>query len=1159
MPRIVSIVIVLALAHIATAANLIQSDQWQAKQRWMRSGSHYEQMTEGDRTFIRLKKSPVLLQQTITVQPTMAAVKLAAVVRAQDLKKDGRWGGGAMRLRFLDAAGKPLKGDGAAKFFLRDQDWEAVEREAEVPDGAKQIEVWLEYRAQAGTVDFAEVTLQTTETQAAPQAASAQATSAAREADAKAATPVKASDRQNLLESTKWATNQPWQSQGEYWDKVKDGDASFIRLMKKPVLLQQKVNTAGSLAKVELAADVRISDLQTDGRWGVVTIALKCLDANGQVIKGAGGATRFRGDQDWKHEQVQAEVPTEARAIEIWLDYRAAKGHADFANLSLTATERREASGQTGAQAATTAGKQSTQAPAPVKASKQRNLLESDAWATRQPWQSQGEFWDKVEEGDASFIRLMKKPAVVQQTIQTDGSFAKVKLSADVRISDLQTDGRWGVVTMALKFLDADDEVIKGSGGATRFRNDQDWKHEEFEVAVPTDVYGIEVWLDYRAAKGHADFANLSLTATELREAPARASRAAAGSGPSTLEYDENATWYKDPVQRPVTEWKASVDVNAVRQTIHVAPDGNGDGSAANPFGSIRAALMRASELVRDGVPTKLYLADGIYRQSWFELRAAKVGGKAAETLLVVEGQSTDGVRIRGSEMAGFQPDNWALVDKARNIYRLDWTKSELAPVPENAWSPAIQAISRHRVMVFVNGAWLKPVQLEQYTHEKTREEKYEREHGGISTRRTIVDTYTGFTGLDAMPVGSVAVNTLGPGENAFDKHPHAYPNSLLIRLPKDVDFAKAQVEVAYGASSAFRFIGKNNIAVRNLTIEHMGIAGLFIKNSDNVLVEGVDVINNDGGGGSCGLRIMKCRYVTLRDSRVNHNGPFGLHLACKFATVEHVQVNGNNWRGGLSGHVMHAGGGCSGKFSHIQFLDSQFNDNYGFGLRQDGMGEHAVIERCQFNGNRINGGMMWEITYGPINVRDSQIIANRGVGIHLTSVHGFTLERSTVVNNAEGQIELHPMLNRGKIIAKGVPRFSGPTRWPLNAEEDKGFWIEGIVATTVSESTIAVTDPSVTDVALYHGKYWPNNIHYYEDWLANQLQANRNVYWHAAGEHAFDAGKAQGERTNYSTLTEWRQMTGEDGTSVWRQPDSVYPLPPKAEVGSEDIPVHRQ
>ena len=210
------------------------------------------------------------------------------------------------------------------------------------------------------------------------------------------------------------------------------------------------------------------------------------------------------------------------------------------------------------------------------------------------------------------------------------------------------------------------------------------------------------------------------------------------------------------------------------------------------------------------------------------------------------------------------------------------------------------------------------------------------------------------------MTPGIMAVNTLGPGENAFDQHPHDYPNSLLICLPEEVDFAQSHVEVAYNGGGGFRCLNKSNVAVRNLTVEHMGIAGVFFKECDNVLVEGVDVCDNDGGGGACGLRIMNCQHVTLRDSKINRNGPFGLHLAVKFATIERVQVNGNNWRGGLSGRVMHGDGGCGGKFSHVQFLDSQFNGNYGFGLRQDGMGEHAVIERCQFNGNRINGGMMW-------------------------------------------------------------------------------------------------------------------------------------------------------------------------------------------------------
>jgi hypothetical protein len=37
---------------------------------------------------------------------------------------------------------------------------------------------------------------------------------------------------------------------------------------------------------------------------------------------------------------------------------------------------------------------------------------------------------------------------------------------------------------------------------------------------------------------------------------------------------------------------------------------------------------------------------------------------------------------------------------------------------------------------------------------------------------------------------------------------------------------------------------------------------------------------------------------------------------------------------------------------------------------------------------------------------------------------------------------------------------------------------------------------------------------------MTNQLQADGNIYWDAASEKTFDAGKARGEQTNYSTLS---------------------------------------
>ncbi len=789
-----------------------------------------------------------------------------------------------------------------------------------------------------------------------------------------------------------------------------------------------------------------------------------------------------------------------------------------------------------------------------------RNMIDPDAWQPRQGWQKQGQFWDVKQDNGKQFIRLMKKPVVLQQTIKTDGSFAKVKLSADVRVQDLKKAGRWGTGSLVLKFLDANNKAIKGQGVTKFFHDNQDWQTFSKTLDVPENVHAFEVWLQYRAAGGTVDLADVSLTATELREAPMRASAATttAAAKAAEVNYDDHAEWYKQPAQKPITQWQADVDPTAYQQTVHVAPDGDGDGSEGQPMGSIKAALEKAGRLIREGIPTRVRLADGVYRgESWFELDAEKLGGQAKDTLLVVEGESREGVQVRGSHVEGFQPGEWELVDKQRNIYRLPWTHTELDPVPVDTWSPAIEPISRHRVMVFINGAWLKPVQLEQYRHEK-KQEKYEREHGGISTRRWVTDTYTGFAGLDAMQPGTLAVNTLSPGENEFDNHPHEHPNSLLIRLPEGIDFDSAQVEVAWGGGAGFRFKNKDNVAIRNLSVQHMGIASIYFSRCNNVLAENFEVSNSDGGGGAAAIRFYPVKHLTLRNGTVDHNGMFGVSLAAKFATVENMIVTRNNWRGGLSDHVMHGQGGLGTGLSHMVIRNSKFNHNYGLGIRQDGLAEHVLIENCQANFN-LRGGMMWEITYGPVTIRNTEMIGNYGKGIENLCVHGMTLDGCTIVNNNGPQLDIFPMVNRGKIVAKGTPRFSGPMRWPLGGEKHQGYWIEGIIATTIRNCTIAVTDPELADVELYQGRYWGNNDHYFFDWLANQLTANGNTYYHAAKQQAFDIGKASGMDGNYGTLAQWRQTTGEDGYSVWKKPEGEFPAPVKPEIQGENIPLHRQ
>lgn len=780
----------------------------------------------------------------------------------------------------------------------------------------------------------------------------------------------------------------------------------------------------------------------------------------------------------------------------------------------------------------------------------------------------EGDYWTAHQEGGKTFLRLKKKPVVLEQPIRTDGSYAHVKISGDIRISGLETDGRWGAPMLGVQFLDKEGNNIKDAGTMRFLRRDQDWTELTLKTSVPLDAYTIVPVLQFGASAGQADFANIRLEVTELREAPDRASGADMNlSGDvedalAKIEYHEHHDYHKEARHKAMSEWRARVDPAAYETTLYVdAGVSGGDGSEARPFGSIKKALEEAKNLIYEGSPTRVFIRDGEYREHYLSIDAKKLGGKATETLLVIEGESRDGVRIKGSGTEEFQPEKWELIDADRNIYRIDWTKTDLRPVPAEAWSPAMNAISRHYVTVFVNGGWLKPVQLELFEQEKLKEEKYEREHGGISTRRQVVDHFRGYAGLDAMEPGTLAVNTLGPGELGFDNNPHPHPNSLLIRLPEGLDFEKASVEASWGQRAGFRFKNKSNLVVRNLTVEHMGIAAFYAGHGEDILLENFTARHNDGGGGASAVRFRVCKHITFRNSAVVNNGTYGLGMTVKYGRIDNVDIIGNNWRGGLSGHVMHGQGGFGGAWTHLLIRDSRFNDNYGHGLRQDELGEHIVIENSEFNGNLASGGMMWEISYGPLEIRDTEVIGNNGYGIYLLCMHGVTLDGVDIINNRDSQLSIYPMLNRGKQIWNGSPRFSGPRRWPKGAEEDvRGFWIEGNLNMTMRDCVIAVTNPMYSNQPLIVGRYWKKSYHYMIDWLKNQLTSEGNIFWNAGSKQVFDIGQSGGAQGgNYATFERWQEVTGQDQNSEWDTPEGDFPAPAVPMVQAADIPEHRR
>ncbi len=787
------------------------------------------------------------------------------------------------------------------------------------------------------------------------------------------------------------------------------------------------------------------------------------------------------------------------------------------------------------------------------------NLIAPEAWAPRQGWMNEGSHWERFAENGRPGVRLMQTPVVLEQRIPTDGSIERVRFSAEVRLSDLTPSGRWGVPVATVQALNADGERV-GERIHRFFRDQGEWTSYSAELEIPADTYTIEVMLESRAEAGTADFTDINLEVVSFRETPERETQLPAAPAAGEVEYADNATWYRDPMEKPVEQWGADIDPEAYDTTLHVSPQTRGgDGSAERPFGSIHAAVEAAKNHLRAGTPVRILLGDGVYRESHFVINAEEIGGEAADTLLVIEGGDPEAVRVRGSEIDGFQAESWTLVDAERNIYSLAWPHSELDPIPVRAWNPSREVILRIPVMIFVNGGWLKQQQLELFEQEVVSERTYTREHGGQTTEREIADHYRGFAGLDELEVGSFAVNTLGPGNEWFEEKPHGHPQSILMRLPEGLELENAQVEISHRSVGGFRFDQKNNIVLRNLTLEHLGIAGIWARDSRDILVENVNVVDNDGARHAAGVRFMHSMDITLRNVKINRNGEQGLSLhRNKFVRLENVEVNGNGWRGGLAGR---GAVGTDAFVSHLYAVNSQFNGNHGFGFRQDELGEHMIFENCQFNGNLRSGGVFIEITYGPVTFRDCEIVANRGLGIHILNVHGITIEDSIIANNSGAQISIFPMLNRGKVEVPGVARFSGPQRWrtgDTDAHYDH-YFIQGIVDMRVRNSLIAVTDPSLAAAKMFEGRYWGNNYHYFHDWLVNQWTGENNRYWHAAPVQSFDIGQARGRSGQYGNFASWQAVTGSDTDSEWAAPEQRFPLPPEPDIVADELPLHRQ
>jgi hypothetical protein len=162
------------------------------------------------------------------------------------------------------------------------------------------------------------------------------------------------------------------------------------------------------------------------------------------------------------------------------------------------------------------------------------------------------------------------------------------------------------------------------------------------------------------------------------------------------------------------------------------------------------------------------------------------------------------------------------------------------------------------------------------------------------------------------------------------------------------------------------------------------------ISNSQNVLVEDCAMNWNSYSGFAVGGGLSK--YITLRNVRANHNGYGNGSAQGSYLRLENIETSYNNWRGDWGGFYGWDVAGIKMLDTHhavIKGYRSVGNKCAGFWL--DWNNSDIQIDNAFWAHNK-GSGVFFEISQGPITMRDSVIAFQRGS----RRLHGQLQQRHT-------------------------------------------------------------------------------------------------------------------------------------------------------------------
>ncbi|CAN5654051.1 hypothetical protein BH11ARM2_BH11ARM2_26380 [soil metagenome] len=368
----------------------------------------------------------------------------------------------------------------------------------------------------------------------------------------------------------------------------------------------------------------------------------------------------------------------------------------------------------------------------------------------------------------------------------------------------------------------------------------------------------------------------------------------------------------------------AKIDEGSIRRVVRVSP-------AKGPIRTLQAGFRKALESLRNGVPTRIEIEPGIYRQAVTDLdwRA----GRASETPLVVQG--TGKVVWTGADV--FPLREWK---KEKGLWTHPWPYRW----GNFAYSWSAKGLIGHRSeMAFVNGRPLMPRILERYAVEGIVQDPAK--PGQVSYR------YLGCR--DPQTV-------LKPGEFGVIERPENGPSLSFRPLPNETMRA-GSIEVST-RRNLLDLRGKSRVVLRNITF--VGAAnddGDY--GADNAIRFSIEK-----GRRSHDVLIDRCKVLwsaqtglhidgdhwTIRDSEFSFNGGSGI-ASGKSSDIlwERNQTDFNVWRLWRAGELGYYTGGF------------KMHETTGHTIR-----DHESIGNCTM-------GAWWDVHCRDVDVKDLVAIGN--------------------------------------------------------------------------------------------------------------------------------------------------------------------------------------